>query len=88
MTVTQVMEVMREAMLVTLKVAGPILIGSMLVGLVISVVQAATQIHEQTVSFVPKLVAIAVIMVALGPWIMQTMSDFTNYIFGLIASVG
>lgn len=88
MTVTQVMEIVREAMLVTLKVAGPILIGSMLVGLVISVLQAATQIHEQTVSFVPKLVAIAVVMVALGPWIMQTMSDFTNYIFGLIASVG
>ena len=88
MTVTQVMEVVREAMLVTLKVAGPLLVASMVVGLVISVLQAATQIHEQTVSFVPKLVAIAVVMVALGPWIMQTMSDFTNYIFSLIASVG
>lgn len=88
MTETQVMEIVREAMLVTLKVAGPILVASMAVGLVISVLQAATQIHEQTVSFVPKLVAIAAVMVALGPWIMQTMGDFTTYIFSLIASVG
>ena len=88
MTEAQVMEIVREAMLVTLKVAGPILVASMAGGLVISVLQAATQIHEQTVSFVPKLVAIAAGMVALGPWIMQTMGDFTTYIFSLIASVG
>ena len=87
MSESQVMEVMQAAMVVTLKVAGPILVASMLVGLVISVVQAATQIHEQTVSFVPKLFTIAVVMVVLGPWILQTMNDFTEYIFRLIVSL-
>ncbi len=87
MTDSQVMEVMQAAMVVVLKIAGPILIASMLVGLVISILQAATQIHEQTVAFVPKLAAIAVVMVALGPWIMQTMNDFAKYIFSLIASL-
>lgn len=87
MSVSQVMEVMQAAMVVALKVAGPILVASMLVGLVISILQAATQIHEQTVSFVPKLFTIAVVMVVLGPWIMQTMNDFAQYIFGLIVSL-
>lgn len=87
MSVSQVMEVMQAAMVVALKVAGPILVARMLVGLVISILQAATQIHEQTVSFVPKLFTIAVVMVVLGPWIMQTMNDFAQYIFGLIVSL-
>lgn len=87
MTIDKVMEIMQASMVVILKVAGPILIISMLVGLVISVLQAATQIHEQTVAFVPKLISIAVVMVALGPWIMQTMNDFTQYIFTMISSL-
>lgn len=81
------MEIMHAAMLVILKIASPILISSMLVGLVISILQAATQIHEQTVSFVPKLFTIAAVMVLLGPWIMQVMNDFMQYIFGLIVSL-
>ena len=84
---SQVMEVFHAAMVVVLKVAGPILVASMAVGLVISILQAATQIHEQTVAFVPKLAAIAVVMIVLGPWIMRTMNDFTKYIFGLIVGL-
>ncbi|MCI1965328.1 MAG: flagellar biosynthesis protein FliQ [Oscillospiraceae bacterium] len=87
MTVAKSMEVMQAAMIVILKIAGPILIASMLVGLVISILQAATQIHEQTVSFVPKLFAIAAVMVLLGSWIMQVMNDFMKYIFDLIVSL-
>lgn len=87
MTVSKVMEIMHAAMLVILKIASPILIASMLVGLVISILQAATQIHEQTVSFVPKLFTIAAVMVLLGPWTMQVMNDFMQYIFGLIVSL-
>ena len=81
------MEIMHAAMLVILKIASPILIASMLVGLVISILQAATQIHEQTVAFVPKLFTIAAVLVLLGPWIMQVMNDFMQYIFGLIVSL-
>ncbi|QAT50678.1 flagellar biosynthesis protein FliQ [Caproiciproducens sp. NJN-50] len=87
MTVSKVMEIMHAAMLVILKIASPILIASMLVGLVISILQAATQIHEQTVAFVPKLFTIAAVLVLLGPWIMQVMNDFMQYIFGLIVSL-
>lgn len=87
MTASKVMEIMQAAMLVTLKIAAPILISSMLVGLIISVLQAATQIHEQTVSFVPKLFTIAAVILLLGPWIMQVMNDFMQYIFQLIVSL-
>lgn len=87
MTVSQIMEVIQAAMVVTVKVAAPILVVSMLVGLVISIFQAATQIHEQTITFVPKLLTVAVIMVAMGGWMIETMGDFTKYIFNLIASL-
>jgi flagellar biosynthetic protein FliQ len=58
------------------------------VGLIISVFQAATQIHEQTLTFVPKLIAIAVILVLLGSWMMESMSDFVFYIFDIITEIG
>lgn len=87
MTISKIMEIMQAAMLVILKIAGPILAASMLIGLVISILQAATQIHEQTVSFVPKLFTIAAVMLLLGPWTMQVMNDFTQYIFSLIVSL-
>ncbi len=87
MTIAKVMDIMRAAMLVVLKIAGPILIASMVVGLIISVLQAATQVHEQTVSFVPKLFTIAAVMIILGPWIMKVMNDFTKYIFQMIGSL-
>lgn len=81
------MEVLQAAMVTALKVAAPVLLISMAVGLVISILQAATQIHEQTLTFVPKLITIAVVMVLLGSWMMQTMNDFTRHIFDLIVSL-
>lgn len=87
MTISQIMEVIQAAMVVTLKLAAPVLAVSMAVGLVISVLQAATQIHEQTITFVPKLIAIAVVLVILGPWMMESMNDFTTYIFSLIVKL-
>ena len=87
MSVSQVMEVIQAAMVTALKVASPILLISMAVGLIISILQAATQIHEQTLTFVPKLVTIAVVLVVLGAWMMETMGDFTKYIFNLIVTL-
>ena len=66
MTTEQVMEVMKEAMLVAFEMAGPLLILSIIVGLIVAVFQAATQIHEQTLTFVPKLIVIAVVLLATG----------------------
>lgn len=84
MSISQVTEVFQAAMIAALKLSAPILIISVAIGLVISIFQAATQIHEQTLSFVPKLFAIVLILVILGPWMMQTMNDFVVYIFSLI----
>lgn len=81
------MQIIQAAMLMILKVSAPILLVSMAVGLVIAVLQAATQVHEQTVVFVPKLVAIAIILVIMGSWMLENMKDFTVYIFDQIVKL-
>ena len=68
MSAEQVMEIMKEAMLVAFEIAGPLLIISIAVGLLVAIFQAATQIHEQTLTFVPKLIVIALVLLALGSW--------------------
>lgn len=87
MSVAQVTQIIQAAMIVMLKVSAPVLLISMAVGLVISILQAATQIHEQSVAFVPKFVAIAVIIVVMGSWIIGNMKDFTYYIFDQIVKL-
>jgi flagellar biosynthesis protein FliQ len=87
MSISQIMQVVQAAMIMTLKVSAPILLASMAVGLVISILQAATQIHEQTVVFVPKLVAIAVVIIVMGSWMLENMKDFTSYIFDMIVKL-
>lgn len=81
MSIAQVMQIIQAAMITVLKVSAPILLASMAIGLIIAVLQAATQIHEQTVVFVPKLVAIAIVLIVMGSWMLTNMKDFTNYIF-------
>lgn len=88
MNVSNVMDIFQHAMVVAIKAAAPVLIISMAVGLIISIFQAATQIHEQTLTFVPKLIAIAVVLIILAPWLMESMSDFVRYIFEIIATMG
>lgn len=84
MTISDIIGVMQAAMVAALKLAAPILIASVAIGLIVSIFQAATQIHEQSLSFVPKLIAIAVILLVFGPWMMETMNDFVTYIFQMI----
>ncbi len=83
----QVMDVMQRMLLVCLQLAGPILLGSIAIGLIVAIFQAATQIHEQTLTFVPKLLIIALMLLLLGSWIYANISDFVFYIFDLMASV-
>ena len=73
--------VMQQALFTTLMVAGPIILVSMAVGLVISVLQAATQINEATLTFVPKLIVVAIILIILGPMMASQLTDFTRYVF-------
>jgi flagellar biosynthetic protein FliQ len=82
----ELMEVFRDAVMTGLKVAAPILLVGMVVGLVISIIQAATSINEQTMTFVPKLIVMGLMLVLFGGWMMQQMSDFTLRIFELIAT--
>lgn len=86
MDTTQLMEIFRDAIMTGFKVAGPILIVSILVGLVISIIQAATSINEQTMTFVPKLIVIGLILIIFGGWMLQQMVDFVYRIFEFIAT--
>ena len=72
----------------TALVAAPVLIASLLVGLVIGIIQAATSVSEQTLTFVPKLVVIALVLVVMGGAMMGLIADFTTEIFAEIARLG
>lgn len=87
MTEGQVVDIMRQVLLVCIQMAGPLLLVSIAVGLIIAIFQAATQIHEQTLTFVPKLFTIAVMLLLLGSWFSQIMTSFVHGIFDLMASV-
>lgn len=69
-----------------LVIAAPVLFGGLIAGLLVSIFQATTQINEMTLSFVPKILVVALILVFTMPWIMNTMIDFTIRVFKLIPS--
>jgi flagellar biosynthetic protein FliQ len=75
-TPESVIQVGRHALEMTLLVSAPLLLAALAVGLLVSVFQAATQINEMTLSFIPKLVAILVALVLAGPWMITTMTDY------------
>lgn len=84
MTPGVVMEIGRQAIEVTVLLAAPILLGSLAVGLIISIFQAATQINEQTLQFVPKLLVAFIILIFAGPWMLQYLMDYITRLFGSI----
>ncbi|HEX6733257.1 MAG TPA: flagellar biosynthesis protein FliQ [Azonexus sp.] len=84
MTPGTVMEIGRQAIEVTLIIAAPTLVTALVVGLIISIFQAATQINESTLQFVPKLVAMFVVMLLFGPWMLQYLVDYIQRLFGSI----
>lgn len=73
-----------QTLKLALLLALPALIVGMIVGLLISIFQATTQINEMTLSFVPKILAIAVVMIFTMPWMLNEIIDFTTYVFKLI----
>ncbi len=78
MDADSVMNIGRQAMEVTMLLAAPILLASLAVGLIVAMFQAATQINEMTLSFVPKLMVIAVVMITAGPWMIRQITGFTT----------
>lgn len=84
----QVIHVGRQAVETVLLTAAPMLIAAMVIGLLISIFQAATQINEQTMTFIPKIVAVFVTLLIFGPWIIELLVTFTTGILEQIATIG
>ena len=81
MTPESVMTMGRTAMEVTLMVSAPLLLVALIIGLIVSIFQAATQINEATLSFIPKLVGIFVALIVAGPWMLSVMLDYMRQVF-------
>lgn len=82
-----VMTLAYQAMKITLAMAGPLLLITLAVGLLISIFQAATQINEMTLSFIPKLLAMCAALVLLGPWLITMMTDYIRQVLQQIPSL-
>jgi flagellar biosynthetic protein FliQ len=86
MTYGVVLSLGREAILVTLAAAGPVLLLGLITGIVISIVQAVTQIQEPTLTFIPKILATGFAMLFFGPFILAVLTDFTSRVFSNIGA--
>lgn len=87
MTQTMLNAVVKDTIITAAKVSAPILITVLVLGLLISIFQATTQIQEQTLTFVPKLIAAAIVGIFLGSWMLQSIMSFTNRIFDMISKI-
>ena len=83
-TVTQIVA---DALLTATKVAGPVLIATLLVGLLLSIIQSATQVQEATLTFLPKLAVAAVVLVITGGWTLRVLEGFTREIFAMVPTL-
>jgi len=81
------LEIGRNALLMTVMLAAPMMGAALLVGLLISVFQALTQINEQTLTFVPKILAVFAALVVTGPWLMQSLVGYTTGLFTMLPSM-
>lgn len=88
MSPEHVIHVGRQAVETVLLSASPMLLAAMVIGLLISIFQAATQINEQTMTFIPKIVAVFVTLLIFGPWIIELLVTFTTGILTQIATIG
>ena len=84
MDTTQITQLLREGVWVAIKLGGPMLVLSMAVGLLIAIFQAVTQIHEQTLSFILKLIVVVLVCLVGGNWMMETLLDYTRNLFTLM----
>jgi flagellar biosynthetic protein FliQ len=82
-----VIQIVALALLTATKVAGPVLVSTLAIGLLLSIIQSATQIQEQTLTFVPKLVVASVVMVLTGGWCLRVLEGFTRELFTMIPAL-
>lgn len=88
MTTEFVVDLARRAIETTLLLSAPMLLAGLVVGLLVSIFQAATQINEQTMTFIPKIAAVLIALLLFSPWLIKVMLAFTSGVFGEIARVG
>jgi flagellar biosynthetic protein FliQ len=81
MTLDQAVDVLRESLLLMLVLSAPVLLAGLVIGLLISVLQAVTQIQEQTLSFVPKIVAMGVVAIIATPWVASLLIEYSRRMF-------
>jgi flagellar biosynthetic protein FliQ len=87
MTPEQVLGIGQQAMQLALTVGAPLLLTALCVGLIIGIFQAATQINEMTLSFIPKVLAMAAVLVLTGPWMLQELTEYTRRLIESIPSL-
>lgn len=87
MTPEGAMTIGRQALEITFMVSAPLLISALITGLLVSIFQAATQINEMTLSFIPKLMVMFLVMVLAGPWMISVMTDYMQRLFTSIPSL-
>lgn len=87
MELSNTVDIFRQSIFLILQITMPMMLGALIVGLVIAIFQATTQIQEQTLAFVPKIIIIFLMLIVLGPWILSTLYDFTYEVFVSIATV-
>jgi flagellar biosynthesis protein FliQ len=87
MTQDTVVNLATQAMTLALEVAGPILILGLIIGLLVSIFQAVTSIQEQSLSFIPKIIGVAVLIVVLGPWLLDQLVTYAQNLYTSIPSM-
>lgn len=88
MNVTQIAELAHRTLIMAAMLGIPLLVVCLLVGLVVSIFETATQIHEQSLNFLPKLVAVLIVLLVAGGWMVSQLSSFTHEVFNAIAGLG
>jgi flagellar biosynthetic protein FliQ len=87
MTEELILKLGQDAIKTTAMIAAPMLLGALAIGLVVSVLQAVTQINEATLTFIPKMIVIFVVIIVAGPWMLDVMSHYTVELFENIATM-
>lgn len=87
MTQEMVIHVAKTMILTTLLISGPLLLAGLVVGLLVSILQAVTQIHEMTMTFIPKILAVVITLIIFMPWMLNIMLSFTQEMFQLIITI-
>lgn len=82
MTPEAAQDILRHALEIIVLISAPIMIGEIIIGVVVGMIQAATQIQETSLSFIPKLVMLALVLVLSGPWILKVLVDYTLRLYG------